>query len=65
MNARADARAVAAGLFFVAAGVLFLLHTTQVITLTGATLWPLLVIGVGLVLLAGALGGPSQSHHPR
>jgi hypothetical protein len=45
---------VAIGLFFVAAGALFLLDAFEVITVKATYLWPLLLIGFGIALISGA-----------
>lgn len=43
------------GLFFVAAGVLFLLEGLDVLRVRAAYLWPLLLIGLGVALLLGGI----------
>lgn len=44
---------LAVGLFFVAAGILFLLDAFELIAVSAAYLWPLLLIGFGIALIAG------------
>lgn len=41
-----------AGAFFALAGVLFLLERMGLIALSAGTLWPLLLIGLGLAVVA-------------
>ena len=41
-----------AGAFFALAGVLFLLERLDVVQLSAGVLWPLLVIGLGLAVVA-------------
>lgn len=49
-----DRGAIGAGVFFVLAGVLFLLDQLDVLTLRASYLWPALLIGLGVAVLAGA-----------
>lgn len=49
-----DRGALGAGVFFVLAGVLFLLDQLDVLTLRASYLWPVLLIGLGVAVLAGA-----------
>ena len=49
-----DSGALGFGIFFVLAGVVFLLETFGVIELRAAVLWPLLLIALGLALLVAA-----------
>jgi hypothetical protein len=58
---RADRTGIGIGLFFVAAGVLFLLEGLDVFTVRAAWLWPLLLIGFGLALLAGGFRRPAPA----
>ncbi len=51
---RWDATGVGLGLFFIAAGVVFLLDRLDVLTLRFGTVWPILLIGVGIAVLAGS-----------
>lgn len=52
---RGDRVGVGIGLFFVAAGVLFLLEGLDVLRVRAALLWPLLLIGLGIALLLGGI----------
>jgi len=57
MNQR---RGVVAGLLFVALGVIFLLEALEVFEIAPATLWPLLLVALGIGVLAGA-GGSDEN----
>lgn len=48
------------GVFFLLAGLLFLLEQTGVVALRGSYLWPALLIGLGIALLAGAVAPGSR-----
>lgn len=52
---------IAIGLFFVAAGVLFLLDALEVLTVRATYLWPLLLIGFGIALIAGGRRRPEPA----
>lgn len=56
-----DRTGVGIGLFFAAAGVLFLLEGLDVFTVRAAWLWPLLLIGFGLALLVGGFRRPAPA----
>jgi hypothetical protein len=45
-----------AGIFFIIMGVVFLLDQLGVIDLRPGLVWPLLLIGFGVAVLAGAVG---------
>lgn len=45
-----------AGIFFIIMGVVFLLDQLDVIDLRPGLVWPLLLIGFGVGVLAGAVG---------
>ena len=49
-----DSGALGFGMFFIVAGVLFLLERLGVIELRAAVLWPLLLIALGVALLVAA-----------
>jgi len=53
---RAHRGALASGIFFILAGVAFLLDSLEVWTLRPAQLWPMLIIGLGVALVIGGLG---------
>ena len=46
-------RAVVFGVLFVAIGVLFLLEALEVFEIAPATLWPVLLVALGIGVLAG------------
>lgn len=46
-------RAVAFGVLFVAIGVLFLLEALEIFEIAPATLWPILLVALGIGVLAG------------
>lgn len=52
MNA-AQRRGLVSGLIFTALGVIFMLEAFEVYTLAPATLWPVLLISLGIGVLAG------------
>jgi hypothetical protein len=59
VSGRRDARgfdpgALGFGLFFVVAGVVFLLESLSVLEIRAAVLWPLLLIALGVALLLAA-----------
>ncbi|MFA5787012.1 MAG: DUF5668 domain-containing protein [Actinomycetota bacterium] len=54
-----DRGSLAAGIFFVLAGTMFLLDELSVLSLRARYLWPLLLIAFGIAMLAGA-GSPSH-----
>lgn len=49
------------GLIFIALGVMFLLEAFDVYTLPPATLWPVLLISLGVGVLAGVGGSDNDS----
>ena len=49
-----DPGALGFGMFFIVAGVLFLLERLGVLELRAAVLWPLLLIALGVALLLAA-----------
>lgn len=49
-------RAVVSGLIFIALGIMFLLEALEVYEIPPATLWPVLLIALGIGVLAG-IGG--------
>lgn len=49
-----DAGALGFGIFFIVAGLLFLLERLGVLEIRAAVLWPLLLIALGLALLLAA-----------
>ena len=53
----AQRRGIVAGLLFIALGVVFLLEALEVFEIAPTTLWPLLLISLGLGVLAGTGGG--------
>ncbi|MDJ0665489.1 MAG: DUF5668 domain-containing protein [Acidimicrobiia bacterium] len=46
-------RAVVFGVLFVVVGLLFLLEALEVFEIAPATLWPLLLVAIGIGVLAG------------
>ncbi len=46
-------RSLLSGLMFIVLGVVFLLEALEVFELAPATLWPLLLVVLGIVVLAG------------
>ena len=46
-------RALVAGLLFVILGIVFLLEALEVYELAPATLWPLLLVALGIGIMAG------------
>lgn len=50
-------RAIVAGLLFVALGILFLLEALEVFEIAPSTLWPLLMVALGVGVLAGTRAG--------
>ena len=50
---RQDRRALVAGLLFVVLGIVFLLEAVEVYELAPATLWPLLLVTLGIGIMAG------------
>lgn len=54
-------RALVGGLVFVALGILFLLEALEVYELQPATLWPLLLVALGIGVLAGTGGDDEDS----
>ncbi len=46
-------RSVVGGIIFVALGVMFLLEALDLYTLAPATLWPVLLLVLGIAVLAG------------
>lgn len=61
---RVDRVGVGIGLFFIAAGTLFLLEGLDVFRVRAAWVWPLLLIGFGLALLAGGIRRPAPEPAP-
>ncbi len=55
-------RGVAIGVVFVVLGLLFLLEAVEVFEIPPATLWPLLLIALGIGVLAGT--GGNQGDDP-
>ncbi len=55
MNAR-ERRGIVAGLLFIILGVIFLLEALEVFEMAPTTLWPILLIALGLGVLAGTGG---------
>ncbi|MDJ0663063.1 MAG: DUF5668 domain-containing protein [Acidimicrobiia bacterium] len=46
-------RSVVGGLIFIALGVMFLLEALDLYTLSPSTLWPVLLLSLGIGILAG------------
>jgi hypothetical protein len=57
---REQRRAVVFGVLFVAIGVLFLLEALEVFEIAPATLWPTLLVALGIGVLAGT-GGDDEA----
>ena len=53
-------RAVVFGVLFVAIGVLFLLEALEVFQIAPATLWPILLVAIGIGVLAGTGGDDEE-----
>lgn len=53
MNKR-QRRSLISGVLFVILGVIFLLEALEVFELAPATLWPLLLVALGVAVLAGS-----------
>jgi hypothetical protein len=60
---RQQRRALVAGLLFIALGVVFLLEALEVFEIPPTTLWPLLLVALGLGVLAGT-GTDDQDNNP-
>jgi hypothetical protein len=58
MNA-SQRRGLVGGLIFTALGIMFLLESLDVYTLAPSTLWPVLLISLGIGVLAG-VGGSGE-----
>ena len=56
---------LAVGLFFLAAGALFLLDALEVVSIRAGYLWPLLLIGFGIALIAGGRRRPEPAPEER
>mgnify|MGYP001580399935 FL=1 len=50
---RQQRRSLVSGILFVILGVVFLLEAFEVFELAPATLWPLLLVALGVAVLAG------------
>lgn len=50
---RQQRRSLVSGMLFVILGVIFLLEAFEVFELAPATLWPLLLVALGIAVLAG------------
>ena len=57
-------RAVIGGIIFVALGIMFLLEALDLYTLAPSTLWPVLLLSLGIGVLAG-VGGDGDGEDPR
>jgi hypothetical protein len=55
VNSRVDGVTLGAGLFFIIAGLLFLLDELDILAVTGRFLLPLVLIVAGVALLAGGV----------
>ena len=56
MNAQ-QRRGIVAGILFAVLGIVFLLEALDVYELAPATLWPMLLVALGLGILAGTGSG--------
>lgn len=54
-------RALVSGLLFIILGVVFLLEALEVFELAPATLWPVLLVALGIGVIAGAGGDDDSS----
>lgn len=54
-------RGMAFGLIFVALGILFLLEAMDVFEIAPTTLWPILLISLGIGVLAGVRGSDDET----
>jgi len=52
-------RGLIAGMLFAAMGIMFLLEALEVYTIAPSTLWPVLLVVLGIAVLAG-IGGDSE-----
>ena len=52
-------RAVVGGIIFIALGVMFLLEALEVFELSPSTLWPVLLLSLGIGVLA-SIGGEEE-----
>lgn len=59
---RQQRRALVAGVLFVALGVVFLLEALEVFEIRPTTLWPLLLVALGLGVLAGTGSGDQDNN---
>ena len=55
-------RGIIAGALFIILGVIFLLEALEVFEMAPATLWPVLIVCLGIGILAGT--GGSDEHDP-
>ncbi len=53
-------RAIVAGLLFVVLGIMFLLEALEVFDIPPSTLWPLLLVALGVGVLAGTGAGKDR-----
>ena len=60
MNKR-QRRSLVSGIFFIIFGFVFLLEALETFELAPATLWPLLLVALGIVVLAGT-GKDDEDH---
>jgi hypothetical protein len=54
-------RALVSGMLFIILGVVFLLEALEVFELAPATLWPVLLVALGIGVIAGAGGDDDSS----
>ena len=60
----AQRRAVIGGLIFVALGVMFLLEALDLYALSPSTLWPVLLLSLGIGILAGIGDDDDEEQSP-
>ena len=60
----AQRRSVVSGFIFLALGVVFLLEALDLFTLSPSTLWPVLLLSLGIGILAGIGGDDEEEQSP-
>ncbi len=57
-------RAAVGGIIFIALGIMFLLEALGLYTLAPSTLWPVLLLSLGIGVLAGIGGDADEEESP-
>ncbi len=60
----AQRRSIVGGLIFLALGVMFLLEALDLFSLSPSTLWPVLLLSLGIVILAGIGDDDEEEQSP-